>query len=190
MHITPETAVKDLEEYVQLKGFQLTPEALQIFKDFENLCYENDIYPFHEYLILPLMKNNISLKKAINKYGGNAELAAYLLNRKIEQERKDNDSYQMAEELYSAKENRDFGSRTNMVDFTINVARKKNRTSITDLDILEALMEYHNELYPIKDHRLFTDKRLNTSYQTLSHIFAEYSEFLWVKFDDIRREVI
>lgn len=190
MHITPEIAIDDLIKYVKAKGYVVSENTLTIFREFENLCYQADIYPFHEYFLLPLIKYNEKIKNGINKYGGNAELAVYRLMRKIDQEKKDSDSYQAADELYSAETNRYFGSRTNIIDLTINVARRKKRSTIIDTDLFEALLEYHDELYPVKDNRLFTDKRLNTSYQTLSHIFAEYSEFLWVKFNDIKKEVI
>ncbi len=190
MHITPEIAIQDLIKYVHSRGLTLSPEALKIFVEFEQLCYQYDIYPFHEYLIIPLIKNNMKIKNGINKYGGNADLATYLLGRKLDKEQKFTDSYQIADELYSAEENRDFGSRTNIIDLAMNSTNMLNRKEILDTDIFEALLEYHNELYPIEDHRLFTDKRLNTSYQTLSHIFAEYSEFLWVKFEDIKKEVL
>src|ERR1700753_3178021 len=68
-------------------------------------------------------------------------------------------------------------------------ARKKRRTIIQPADMVEALLNYHDESWPITDNSQWIDERLHVHFNTLSHISGTYCRNLWMSFDDIRREL-
>lgn len=47
MNITPDSMLKDLNEILHSRGIIVSQNVIDIFWEFECLCYENDKYPFY-----------------------------------------------------------------------------------------------------------------------------------------------
>ena len=98
------------------------------------------------------------------------------------------DWYDQSDFLYSSQGCRTY-TRSVLIDLAISIAQRKRHSELTDLDIVEALLESHDIWVPAFENRSWSDTALHTTYNTLSHITCEYVNSLWVKFDDIRQEL-
>ncbi len=68
-------------------------------------------------------------------------------------------------------------------------AEQDTRSEINEWDIILSVLDIHDTEFPLYDNSTFTEVRLHTPFNTLSHIVGIYSEHLWVKNDDIKWEL-
>jgi hypothetical protein len=87
--------------------------------------------------------------------------------------------------LFPYSVNTDYNLRTRVVDLALAVAQKRGRREIFDTDVVEAIFEAHNEIWPIINNAVWTDEKLHTAYNTLSHLTGAYEPSLDVPLDAI-----
>ncbi|PGT77455.1 hypothetical protein COD15_01635 [Priestia megaterium] len=68
-------------------------------------------------------------------------------------------------------------------------AKENNRFVINESDIVLSILDIHDNDFPSYDNGEYIDKKLQTPYNTISHIVGHFSEHLWVRNDDIRWEL-
>jgi len=94
-----------------------------------------------------------------------------------------------ADARYSRDEEFQGTSRQVVIDGAMVAARKKRRKQIQATDVLETLLDQHDDAYPVIENGEWSDSRLQVPFNTLSHIHGSYHRSLWLPFDDIRREL-
>jgi len=97
----------------------------------------------------------------------------------------DFDPYDSQSEPYSRKENRDADPRTRIIDLAMAIARRTLRREIGTTDVVEALLEVHNESCPPEDNDDWTDTRLQLPHNIVSHILGTYHKVLDLSFSAI-----
>jgi hypothetical protein len=189
LKLTPEHAVEDLGNYLHSFDSRLSHAAKRVFQEVEVISQLNDNPPLPTVFLLCLIKTVPQLRQAIVHYGGDPNLAISLLSDDIRESRDNRDHYETESTPYSSQEHREFSSRARVIDLCLAIARRNFRKEVFDLDVIEAFLEHHEEEFPVWNNSEWTDKRLHTSFNTLSHVLGRYSEVLWVKFDDLREQL-
>ncbi|MCF7755846.1 TIR domain-containing protein [Paenibacillus xylanexedens] len=186
MEIKAELMMIDLNELLQSKGIIVSQNVLDIFWEFECLCYENDKYPFYHYLLLPLIKRYPQLQDAIQAGGGDYKKAIQLLENNL----KDFDSfdgYDVGEEFYSSSTESTGDSRTNIIRKALEILEKNNSKVLSERELLFSILDYHDQIHPIFSNGDYIDERLCSLYHTLAHLISIYDDSLWVKFEFVRK---
>lgn len=176
---------KDLVNFITSKGFSINENSLNILIEAEELCYRLNINFFSSDLLLPLIKRFTVFGEIIDKYGGNRVLAVEIIERRLNSELEFRDKYYTIKYLVEELSN----CRYIIINECMKHAKEDNRSEIQELDILLSLLDVHDKEFPLYDNSGIIDTRFHTPFNTLSHIILEYSEYLWVKNDDIRWEV-
>jgi hypothetical protein len=141
---------------------------------------------FSEDTLLFLINNFSELSEIINQYGGNSKLAIKQLEESLIYEAPYRDDYYFKRYSLEAERSHD---RRRLIKKCMKNANRNNRLEINVVDITLSVLDIHDEGSPIWDNGTFTDTRFHTPYNTISHVAGFYSEYLWVKTDDIRREL-
>ncbi len=186
MNVTPELALHDLKEYVHKHGLSLTQKSLEIFYEFEHRCFNYNVSPFSNELLVPLIKNSPQFANVINKYSISPEKVLDDLEAVTASNIGKTDSYSISA-LYSCEEIR--FPRQALIKQCIDRVKKDFRKEILPRDILLANLNVHDQDAPAYDNGTWRDERLHTLFNTLCHLVGAYYESLWIKFDDIRREL-
>lgn len=185
MKASPEIIVGDLVNFLNNRGYTLSKSALKIFTEVELLCHRYDIAVLYHDFLLPLINNFSEFARIIDRNGGDSTSAIKWLEGALSAETGKRDKYK---EITPYSEGRESASRRSIIERCIKML-KGNRTVISEIDIIYAIMELHEEDIPVFENGIWTDERLHTPYITLSHIMGEYSQYLWVNFEIIRREL-
>lgn len=190
MKLTPEYAIEDLRNYLRSLNFRLSEAAERVFQEAETTSQLNDILePLPNVFLLSLIKTVPQLRHAIVNCGGDPNLAISLLCDDIRGCYCDLDHYETESLPYSSQEYRELFTRPRVIDLCLAVAHRNIRKEVFDLDVIEALLEYHEEVFPVWNNGEWADERLHTPFNTLSHILGTYSKALWVKFDNLREQL-
>lgn len=186
-----ETVIANLKDnlinLIKKRGFSINKNSLDILVSAEEQCYQRNITFFAPDLLLPIIKKFPDFSGIINKYGGNTISAIEVLEKLLDNARdfKERDNYDVIN--YSVEEWDNY--RFLIIDKCMKHAKKNNRFEINEADIILSVLDIHDEEFPLYDNSTFTDVRFHTPFNTLSHIVGNYSEYLWVKNDDIRWEL-
>lgn len=189
MRLTPDYVIKDLEEYINKFGLRFSCIARKIFYDTEKHCHKHNCADRGVALVISLIENIPSLRKFIDSKGGNSNLAIFKLNKQFVEDAGSCDNYEMLGLLYSNQDNRNLLDHQRIIDLCMDICVTNFRNEINEIDILEAFIKDYEKEYPILTNNEFTDKRLQTSYTTLSHTVATYIEPLWINLKDIYNEL-
>lgn len=177
----------DLVGFIIQKGFSINDNALSILIDAEMACYERNINLFKSDVLLPLVVRFNELNNIIDKYGGDCKAAIEVLENRLDEasEYGARDEYNSNKLLW--RDNT--GEWPSIIENCMKQAKINKRNEINESDITLAILDIHDEEEPLYDNATFSDMRLHTPYNTLSHLISEYSKSLWVKFDDVRWEL-
>ena len=183
-----ETVMADLQDYLAEQGVQLTPRVREYFYYVEYVSWINDNPPSPETFLLSAIRNFPGFALLVNKLGGDSNKMSTLLEKAIIDGRDTCDSYKESGlcESYSCKEKRELGIRTMIIDNCVDFARAYETPWIREQAVIYACMASHDNIFPVFDNGQWTDERLHTEYNTLSHIIGRYFPSMWVKFSDIR----
>ena len=190
MYLTSETVLEDLLNYVKDQGFVFSTEALKIFSKVEHLCRSYNVCPFTQEYLMILLEEVPLFQQIVRKYGGQPDLALSELYKNL-QGRDESDGgfdYDSAD-LYSKLSKRELITRSRILDLTLHNVKRNNRKQIYDTDVIEALLNIHDEYSPVWNNGDYREKRFHTSFNTLAHVASFYCDSLWVKLEDIRREL-
>lgn len=189
MEISPEVIINDLEDYLNRFSLRLTKDTKKVFFEVENIRYENNCSANKLIFLISLINNIQEFKELFIKHDFNIQLASFYLMKECILNRDENDCYFDESNFYSIIGSRDIFMHTRLIDICIknNIKVKKE---ISKYDVLEALLEDHEYQYPEWRNYEWSDYRLYTNYNTLSHILESYYSNLWIKFDEIRNEII
>jgi hypothetical protein len=125
-------------------------------------------------LLLPLLEIS-SLRDIVDKYGGNSENSIeYLLSLIKEGINQSVRCKYRAGEYYSSEEEN--SERTCILNHCFDIIGVGNKRVIDIKTIIIALINSHEEENPPIENSLWCDYRLQTTYNTLSHIAGEYIE--------------
>lgn len=183
---TPELDIQDLKEYVHKYRLSLTQRSLQIFYEFEYRCFKYDVYPFNNELLVPLIKNSPEFSYIINKYSICPEKVLEDLETETARRAGKSDPYS-TDSLYSCEDV--LSIRSSLIKQCIDRVRRNSRKEILPSDIILTILDMHDREIPVYDNAGWNDKRLHTPFNRLSHLVGAYYESLWIKFEDIRREL-
>lgn len=186
--ILPTRYIEDLLQHTGSKGIIIHESALKIFKNIEKIIWETKIEPCLDIFLLSILKNCPGLRGLMVRSGRHPELAISFAEEKI---RKTSFRYYGPQEFimtYSEKSNNP-ESRASLVNNALSIAKRNNRNKIFDYDILESLLDIHDEILPVLHNERWADENLHVPFNTLSHCFSNYCEDLWIKFDDIRKNL-
>lgn len=177
--------IEELIKYVHSKGIIISENAIKIFNKAEEI---NEKY---KYIMLPshylyaLLSEYTPLRGIIMRNEINPDNAIKYLEKQFNSV-KDDKEYE--KQSYSDSKYRNH-SRAIMIDYAISATINNNRIEIIEKDIIEGLLESHDEEFPPEENNLWTNERLHTEYNTLSHIDGSYNKNLWIKFDTIKNEL-
>jgi hypothetical protein len=189
MTFDPEYAIEDLEQYLGRFNFKLSEAAEIIFKEAEKIghIYDFNVYP--SFYLYAALKQSKKFKSVVIRNGGDPIVGSAKLLKIIEMDgSSERDWYGQPKLFYSTSKERE-SIRARLIDLTIESARRKGHTEIKDVDIIEALLELHDEEFPPLENEQWTSSELKTNFNTLSHITGNYVKEIWVGFDDVRREL-
>lgn len=187
MKVNPDVLISDLKNYLASLNLSITVEALEVLTEYEVRCYKHDVSPYYWDLLYPLILHTSEIQSLINKLGGNTEEALKYLENHITEGIGIIDRYEELPEFYSCKQLSD--SRGRLIEICIDKLKNNCRDTISNLDLFESLLQLHEEVNPVINNGIWTDERLKTPFNTLSHIVSSYNESLWVKIDDLKKEL-
>src|SRR5262249_7945978 len=84
---------------------------------------------------------------------------------------------------------REILTRCEIIDHAIAAAQRERRSSITDMDVLRAVLAAHDDAFPAIENAQWTDKRLQTGYNALYHFLGHFDESLNVRLSEVRYEL-
>jgi len=174
----------DLINFIENKGFTINKNSLNILVESELLCFNKNITFLFSDLLLPLINKFPEFEEIINRYGGNSKLASSFIEEILNKDRGEDYS---VENYYSIEDK--YNDRFQIIDNCMRYAKENNRFVINESDIVLSILDIHDNDFPSYDNGEYSDKNLQTPYNTISHIVGHFSEHLWVKNDDIRWEL-
>lgn len=186
MRLTPDMAIRNLEDYLANQGISLAQDAKNVFLEIEKICEAVDNPPLPQHVLLACIRTMPKLRRAIAYFRGEPFAAEDFLYNDLHKLRDNMASYSENYCPYSDSEYRKVVTRTILLDLAVDIAKKKSRQQIQDVDILEALLSFHDKSYPPWQNGDWRDEVLHVPFNTLAHILGEFNLSLWVKFDDIR----
>jgi hypothetical protein len=184
--LNPEIAATDLREYVDGKGFALSEVAEDVFVAAESAGARLNVNLFPAVFLVALIERCPKLTALMVRRGLSPEDAVEALEKYFRDG--DDDEY-AGPFVYSGGGGARGACRQIFIDRAMDAAQKKGRKQVQAADVLEAVIDYHDEYFPLIDNAVWNDQRLHVSFNTLSHILGEYHRSLWLSFDDIRREL-
>jgi hypothetical protein len=188
--LTPEIALRDLRRYLDRFGIGLSPDAEEIIKAVEELGYSNDSAIYDWTFLGGLLMAYRPLRSAVIRYGGDPQAGVREIVAQLQSD--DNDGYQVDDQdtPYSTLGHRGSSTRTTVIDLAISIARRNLRSTLIGADLLEALIDHHDRENPPHDNGTWADEALHTPYNTLAHIANGYHPSLWVRFADLRTDLM
>lgn len=178
----------DLTNFLTNKGFTINKNSLNILIEGELLCFSKGISFLSSRLLLPLINNFSEFQKIINKYGGNSTLATKSIEQTLDKYREyEKDEGYSVENYYSTEDK--WNERFRVINNCMRHAQESKRFLINESDILLSILDLHDDEFPSHENTTWTDQNLESSYNTISHLIGNFSEYLWVKNDDIRWEL-
>jgi hypothetical protein len=189
MHINPVIAINDLHNYLVKEDYTLSESVLNTFIMMEEICYNNDFNILEWHLLLPLIKCSSYFINVINLLGGNADLTVNIIMDFYKDRDDPLDSYQSDQRLYSKDDEELPNIRKLFIDESIHNAITRKHKIIDEFDLILGFLNVIDILTPLFNNGLYYEKKLQTPYNTLSHILGDYHKDLFIKFDDIRGEI-
>lgn len=184
--MTPEQHINDLESYAASLGFTLSSQSRELALAWETLSAEANQSPGYAAVLPCFFAKLPALRSLMLRKEGDPDAAIALLKAELTSE-KLFDEYAV-DDRYSDSEFRN-GFRGQLVDYSISSARRHGRTEVQPLDFLEGYLDAHDETFPALDNLSWADESLHVPFNTLAHIRGRFHPSLWVRFDDIRREL-
>jgi hypothetical protein len=178
-----EIAATDLREYVESNGLTLCEMAEDVFVAAENAGSRLNVNLYPGVFLLALIERIPKLRALMMRHGLSPEDAI----EDLEQHLGDGGYDSYASPFVYSSDTNSSACRQIVIDGAMDAARKKRRKQVRAADVLEAVLEYHDEDYPLIENGVWTDMRLHVPFNTLSHILGEFHGSLWLTFDDIRR---
>lgn len=183
---SPEEAIRDLNNYVESRGFSLSEKARNIFLFTETLGDSIGKDILYETYLTALLKTSDILKTIIIEQGYDPQ-ELFILCKTIIQARSFSEEYHTYFPPYSSKKRGGF--RESVVDACLVAAQRSGVKVVNEANVIEALLDAFDEQVPSFENREYIDKKLHTPYNRLCHIVGQYEEGLSVKFDEIRAEL-
>lgn len=185
MKITPSLVIADLEEYLRLFHISLSKQARQTLLAVEEFAYKCD-HPVNENLFFSkIIRNFDTVRDILMDQGINPNLAALILEKSYYDTIEDEIRYREEDFSYSQIYRRRVNPKTDIIDRALEYCVLENRNLLENKDILLAAMDHFEDSID-EEHSHWTDKTLEKSPVTLSHVYGQYNENLWIKFEDIR----
>lgn len=175
---------EDFKKFAASHGFILSPQAIEIVNAWESLGKQLNQVPGSNIVLQSFLSRLKPLRSLMLRKGADPDTAISVISKALASE--------PGYDVYDAESYSDEyrgGFRAVVVDYSMTAARRHNRTEILDFDLLEGYLDAHDENNPPMDNLNWTDEALHVPFNTLSHIHGWHQESLWVKFDDIRREL-
>jgi hypothetical protein len=189
MSLNPDIAIDDLVAYLAKSNLELSYEAELIFRLAEEVGYRYNFYLQPDFFLYSCLNNIKKLQSLITKIGPDPIAGASEVLKRIEESGDEKTNpYDQPKYLYSYSGERD-DTRTLIVDLAISSAKRHARSEISDLDVLCALLDSHDYLWPPTKNSTWLDESLQVPYNTLSHIVGRYISSLWIKFEAIRSQL-
>jgi hypothetical protein len=188
MKKTVDTVMADLESYISLYNISLSAEARKTFRDVEEFAFKCDNPSGYEVFVSKLILNMKHFQEIFRAKGLNYKLASLILEKDYFSRLDKISTYDKGNALYSEIGHRSSMENVNILDKALEYCVQDDRDTIINKDILLATLDVY-ECEMDEEEGYWDDKRLNTDYATLSHIYGDYSKELWVKFDDIREHI-
>ena len=182
-HLAPEDALTDLDRYIGGLGFSLSRSAQRVFAAAEQKAEAVNTLPLPEIFLWALFKEDSQVRSVLVTRAQHAGMVGDILERAAD--RIDFAPYGDEREPYSYKEHRELDSRTRLIDLAMAIARRNLRREISSTDVLEALLEVHNESFPLAENDNWTDARLHLPHNTVSHILGTYHKVLDLRFSEV-----
>lgn len=182
---THEAPLRNLRRHLASHGYMLDESAEAVFRDVEieaariNASVVTQLFLLALIRKLPLLRA-LMVRRELSPDDATLRLEGSLLQIC--------DSY-YDQAPYSASVHRNLGCRQLMVDAVMMVAQRRGRTAISAADVLEALMQTHDYMFPPTNNDEWSNEELQVAYNTLSHIEGCYDPDLWIMFDEVRREL-
>jgi hypothetical protein len=185
----PVSAITDLRQFINQFNLELDETVEAVFYRAEELALSQD-KALHSWTFLASAIEIIKpLRSTMIKLGGdpNRGLIAVL---EVVKGNVHDDPYGLEDGYpYSSKESRELFARTLLIDLAISIAKRNHHSEISIYDFMGALLDCHDQLFPIYENNSWTDEALHTPFNTLSHVIGHYKPTLWVRFDDLRKEL-
>ncbi len=182
-----DSAIADLVEYIQSHNTSISPRAKSIFRLVEEIGSELNQIVYPGIYFLACMKEVRDLRLIVARLGGDLSLTISEIERCIVEDHIDD--YFLEPTPYSSLDHRATEYRAQIIDLCLAIARKNNRTEVTEIDIVEAVLECHEQEFPVTSNSTYSNEALNTPYNTIGHIYCHHSKPLWIRLDEIRREL-
>lgn len=189
MKIKPSMVIVDLEEYLRLFNISLSEEVRRTLMEVEEFAYSCNNYANYKLFFSKVIRNSKVIQNIIKSKGTNPNLVSLILEKDYYDGIDKWATYEKDNELYSQVSGRINCEKTAIIDKALEYCVRDNRTSLENEDIFLAAMDGYEKSFE-DDGGQWTDKELNKSYTTLSHVYGRYNLNLWIKFDDIREALI
>jgi len=185
--ITPQLYLEDFEGYVSSFGFRLSEGARDIALVWERLGQQCNLSPGYYVVLQAFFLRLAALRSLMVRKNADPDEAIAILQADVKAHAGD-DAYSLGDDLYSDTDYRG-GYRAQIADYSIAAARRHGRSEILPLDLLEGYLDAHDEIYPPIENAQWTDEALHVTFNTLSHIRGRFHASMWLKFEEIRREL-
>lgn len=189
MKIKPSIVIIDLEEYLRLFNTSLSEDVRKTLVEVEKFAYSCDNHVNYKLFFSKVIRNSKVIQNIIKSKGTNPNLVSLILEKDYYDSIDELSTYEKDNELYSKVSGRINCEKTAIIDKALEYCVNDNRTLLENEDIFLAAMDDYEKNFE-EDGGQWTDKELNKSYTTLSHVYGRYNLNLWIKFDDIREALI
>ncbi|WP_421870537.1 TIR domain-containing protein [Motiliproteus sp.] len=183
-----EEAIGDLQFYVEKKGFILSSQAEEVFRQAEETGKKYNLDIYYYIVLMTIIRLYPELRSLMLRNGCDPSDAIQACINLISISRND-DEYSDNRPPYSETVGTRGSCRASFIDSAIAAAIQHDRKEILKLDILEGVLADHDQLCPVVENINWTDSALHVPYNTLSHILGHYEQSLWIKFEVIRKEL-
>jgi len=177
--------IDEIKKYVSDKGYSLSEQSEALLGDVVALFRDmnRDVFPW--LFLIPLIDNVDELRSLMHRKGCDPQRAKLACMDRINVGVHDDPFFELNryEELGLTIGN------NFRIDTGIAAAYVDGRNEIYPRDFLAGLLDEHDESYPSIENSEWSDEALHVSYNTLSHIIGKYEENLWIKSDDVRKEL-
>lgn len=185
--MTPQDYIDDFDRYASSLGFKLSNSAQELALAWEQLGKQHDCAPAYYVVLQVLFQRLTPLRSLMLRKNADPDEAIAVLQGDVNLYAKDDDGYAV-DDGYSSTGYRG-GYRAQIADFSIAAARRHGRSEILALDILEGYLDAHDEISPPLDNSKWTDEALHVPFNTLAHVCGRFHSSMWVKFEDVRKEL-
>jgi hypothetical protein len=185
--MTPHQYLEDFEHYLLTYGFTLSGQSREIALLWEQLGQECNLTPGYYVVLQAFLLRLPALRSLMMRKNADPDEAIAVLRGDVKTHAGD-DAYSIGDDLYSATNYRG-GYRAQIADYGIAAARRHGRSEILPLDLLEGYLDAHDEEYPPIDNVTWRDEALHVVFNTLAHIRGRFHASMWVRFEDIRKEL-